>query len=251
MRPYKLAPGIVAAGIMLGLSARAAEFTSYTEPSRNIEISSPEPGIVQEVVAREGQSVKAGDVLVKLDARVIEREADIAREELKFKESRLQKLEKLQDKKFASSNEVERAQSDVDITKLKLRRAEALIDRLTLKSPIDGIVTEIRFDVSESVTGANSHVATVVQLSPMRVQFNLPTEAARKLKVGDSVPLRFPDMPATRQAKVEFVSPVSTAVVNTVRVTLVVSDDDGPLTAGMKCIYETDGTTALADSRTN
>ncbi len=242
---------MAAAGVILTLSARAAEFTSYTEPSRNIEISSPEPGVVQDVIAKEGQMVKAGDVLVKLDARVIEREVDIARAELKYKESRLEKLQKLQDKKFASSNEVERAQNDVDITKLKLSRAEALIDRLTLKSPIDGIVTEIRFDVSESVTGANSHVATVVQLSPMRVQFNLPTEEARKLKAGDSVALRFPDIPATRQAKVEFVSPVSTAVVNTVRVTMVVSDDDGPLTAGMKCVYEAGGTSPPSDSGKN
>lgn len=220
----------------------AAEFTSYTEPSRNIEISAPEPGVVQEVIAKEGQLVKAGDVLVKLDARVIEREADIAREELRYKKSRLEKLRALLGKKFASANEVERAQSDMEITGLKLRRAEALIDRLTLKSPIDGVVTELRFDVSESVPGANAHVATVVQLSPMRVQFNLPTEEARKLKAGDTVQLHFPDIPADRPAKVEFVSPVSTAVVNTVRVTLVVSDDDGPLTAGMKCLYRAGNT---------
>ena len=216
---------------------RAAEFTSYTQPSRNIDISAPEQGVVQEVVAKEGQKVKAGDVLVKLDTRVIEREADIARAELKFKKSRLEKIIALQDRKFASANEVERAQNDVEITDLRLRRAEAQIDRLTLKSPIDGVVTEVRFDVSESVTGANSHVATVVQLFPMRVQFNLPTEDARKLKAGDTVPLHFPDIPADRQAMVEFVSPVSTAVVNTVRVTMIVPDSEGTLTAGMKCVF--------------
>jgi len=229
---------ILLAGTLIA-NAWAAEFTSYTEPSRHIEISAPEPGIIQEVLTKEGATVKAGDVLVKLDARVIEREADIAREELKFKTARLAKLRNLLEKKYASANEVERAQSDMEITVLKLRRAEALIDRLTLKSPINGIVTELRFDVSESVPGANAHVATVVQLSPMRVQFNLPAEDARRLKAGDTVQLQFPDLSAERSATVEFVSPVSTAVVNTVRVTLVISDQDGPLTAGMKCVYRT------------
>jgi len=229
---------ILLAGTLIA-NAWAAEFTSYTEPSRHIEISAPEPGIIQEVLTKEGATVKAGDVLVKLDARVIEREADIAREELKFKTARLAKLRNLLEKKYASANEVERAQSDMEITVLKLRRAEALIDRLTLKSPINGIVTELRFDVSESVPGANAHVATVVQLSPMRVQFNLPAEDARRLKAGDIVQLQFPDLSAERSATVEFVSPVSTAVVNTVRVTLVISDQDGPLTAGMKCVYRT------------
>jgi len=235
---------ILLAGTLIA-NAWAAEFTSYTEPSRHIEISAPEPGIIQEVLTKEGATVKAGDVLVKLDARVIEREADIAREELKFKTARLAKLRNLLEKKYASANEVERAQSDMEITVLKLRRAEALIDRLTLKSPINGIVTELRFDVSESVPGANAHVATVVQLSPMRVQFNLPAEDARRLKAGDIVQLQFPDLSAERSATVEFVSPVSTAVVNTVRVTLVISDQDGPLTAGMKCVYRTSPSPAV------
>ena len=221
-------------------AAHAADFTSYTEPSRNIEVSAPEPGIVESVVVKEGQVVKTGDILVKLDAKVIEREADIAREELKYKTSRLEKLRTLQAKKFASENEIERAASDREITALKLLRAEALIERLTLRSPIDGIVTEMRFDVSESVPGANSHVATVVQVAPLRVQFNLPAAEAMKLKPGDTVTLHFPEIEADRAAKVEFVSPVSTAVVNTVRVTLVISDEEGPLTAGMKCIYRTE-----------
>jgi RND family efflux transporter MFP subunit len=227
--------------VFVGSAARlfGADFTTYTEPMRNIEISAPEPGIVQEVIVKEGQTVKAGQILVKLDTRVIERDAEIAREELKFKTARLEKLTELLDKKFASPHEVERAQSDVDITTLKLRRAEALIERLTLRSPIDGVVTEVRYDVSESVQGANSHVASVVQLSPMRVQFNLPVEEARKLKAGDQVSLNFPDITSDREASVEFVSPVSTAVVNTVRVTMIIPDPERQLTAGMKCIYRT------------
>lgn len=225
------------------LSLHAADFTSYTEPSRDIEISAPEPGIVQEVIVKEGQLVKKGDVLVKLDTRVIERDAEIARAELSFKKSRLTKLRDLLVKKFASSHEVERAESDVKITELRLQRAEAMIERLSLRSPIDGIVTEMRFDVSESVTGANAHVATVVQLSPMRVQFNLPTEEARKLKQGETVKLDFPETSSTRQARIEFISPVSTAVVNTVRVTMIISEEGSPLTAGMKCVYRSGTTT--------
>jgi len=229
---------LLALAFLVGTSRlKAQDFTSYTEPSRNIDISAPEPGVVEQVVAKEGQLVKVGDILVKLDARVIEREADIAMEELKFKKNRLAKLRELQSKKFASRHEVDSAENDVKITELKLLRAEAVIARLTLRSPIDGIVTEMRYDVSESVPGANSHVATVVQLSPMRVQFNLPTAEARKLKVGDTVTLGFPETAATRAATVEFVSPVSTAVVNTVRVTLIISEEGAHLTAGMKCVY--------------
>lgn len=217
---------------------RCEEFISYLEPSRNIDISAPEPGVITEVLVKEGQGVKAGDVLVKLDARVIEQEAEIARQELKYKKRRIDQLKGLLDKNFASIQEIERAESDVEITALRVRRAEALIERLTLASPIDGVVTELRYDVSESVPGANSHVATVVQLDPLRVQFNFPVAEARKLKEGDKVVVGFPETGATAEAVVDFVSPVSTTVVNTVRVTMSIPSPDPGLTAGMKAVYK-------------
>ncbi len=220
----------------------AQDFSSYLEPSRNIDISAPEPGVITQVLVKEGQSVKVGEVLVKLDARVIEQEAEIARQELKYKNRRLEQLKGLLDKKFASPQEIERAESDLEITTLRVKRAEALIERLTLTTPIDGVVTELRYDVSESVPGANSHVATVVQLDPLRVQFNLPVTAARKLKAGDKVPLTFPETGAAAEAVVDFVSPVSTAVVNTVRVTMSIPSGRSGLTAGMKAVYKVEET---------
>lgn len=226
---------ILSAGL---LPAQADEYTSYTEPNRDIKISSAETGVVQEVFVQEGQNVKAGDILVKLDTRVLERETDMAREELSLKNRRLEKLRALLGQKHASAEEVERAESDSTITGLRMRRAEAEVERLTLRTPIDGIVTELRLDVAESVPGPNAHVATVVQLYPMRVQFNLQAADARALAPGQEVPLFVPELNETVAAKVEFVSPVTTAVVNTVRVKMIIPGEPSKLTAGAKCVYK-------------
>lgn len=221
----------------LNVCGQTADVISYTEPFRDIKISSAEPGVVQEVLVQEGQLVKSGDVLVKLDARVLQQEAKMAREEYKLKAKRVEKLRQLLLSRHASEDEVERAESDLVITEIKADRVEAQIERLTLRSPIDGIITEMRFDVAESVPGANSHVATVVQLDPLRVQFNLQAADARMLKAGEQIPLFFPETNETRQGQVEFVSPVATAVVNTVRVKVIVPAEDEKITAGARCIY--------------
>lgn len=217
------------------VSSQAEEISGYLEPGRSIRISSAEPGVVQEVLVKEGQRVHQGDILVRLDTRVLEQESKIAAEEYLMLERRLEKLRKLIPQKFASEDELLRAESDLKITGLRRERAEAQIERLTLRSPIDGVVTELRFDVAESVPGANSHVATVVQLDPMRVQFTLPVPDAARLRSGQQVELEFPDAKQTRTGTVDFISPVSTAVVNTVRVRIILPEPGAALPAGSKC----------------
>lgn len=211
------------------------EIVGYLEPGRSIKISSAEPGIVQQVYVKEGQFVKKGDILVRLDTRVLEQEVKIANEEKEMLARRLEKLRRLITKKFASEDELNRAESDLKVRELQAQRTEAQIERLTLRSPMDGVITELRFDEAESVPGANSHVATVVQLDPMRVQFTMPIAEASQLKSGQEVDLLFPDSGQKRTGKVDFISPVSTAVVNTVRVKVIVPEPGQDLPAGSKC----------------
>jgi len=211
------------------------EIVGYLEPGRSIKISSAEPGIVQQVFVKEGQLVKKGDILVRLDTRVLEQEVKIAKEEVQMLSLRLDKLRKLIAKKFASEDELNRAESDLKVRELQGQRTEAQIERLILRSPMDGVITELRFDEAESVPGANSHVATVVQLDPMRVQFTMPVGEASQLKAGQEIDLLFPDSGQKRIGKVDFISPVSTAVVNTVRVKVTVPEPGQDLPAGSKC----------------
>jgi len=211
--------------VFLFLNARAEEAaTAYLEPGRVIKVSAPETGLVLEVLVDEGDKVSSGEELVRLDTRVVEQEAAIASAQAKVLERRLEKLQKLFKKKFASEDEVARAESELEITRLRQKRAEAQMERLTLRTPIDGVVTEVRYDEAESVPGANEHVATVVQLEPMFAQFNLPVAAAAALKEDQRVQLEVAGSETMLEGEVAFISPVAAAVVNTVRVKILVPD---------------------------
>ena len=224
--------GLIA--LLLVSIASADEMVGYLEPGRSIKISSAEPGIVQNVLVKEGQKVEPGDVLVQLDARVLEMEVRIAAEEYEVLARRLKKLRDLLPKKFASEDEILRAESDLRITELRKKRTEAQIERLTLRSPIEGVVTELRYDLAESVPGANSHIATVVQLDPMKVQFSLPIAQAARLRQKDEVEVAFEDFNLQRKGVVEFISPVATAVVNTVRVRVIIPQPGEGLPSGAR-----------------
>lgn len=231
-RATSIAILVLVSNLVLG---SVVEHVGYLEPGRSIKISAPEPSVIQEVFVTEGQVVEAGQVIAQLDVRILEIEARIARAELAMLSERLDKLGKLLPQRFASEDELLRAENEFTIASLKVERIEAQIERLTLRSPIDGVVTEIRFDVAESVPGPSSHVATVVQLDPMRVQFSLPLVEVATLVQGAHVDVYFPDVDESRPGIVEFISPVSTAVVNTVRVVVSIPKP-GTLPAGIRTV---------------
>ncbi len=220
--------------LLFAAPLRADDMVGYLEPGRTIKISSAEPGIVKKVLVKEGQRVKPGDILVQLDASVLEMEVRIAAEEYNTLARRLEKLRDLLPKKFASEDEILRAESDLRITGLRKERTEAQIERLTLRSPIEGIVTELRYDLAESVPGANAHIATVVQLDPMKIQFTLPSAEVARLEQGEVVEIEFEGHSDRRKGTVEYISPVATAVVNTVRVRVLIQQPGADLRAGTR-----------------
>ena len=68
-----------------------------------------------------------------------------AEEQAKVLVRRLGKLKKLFARRYASEDEVARTESELEITRLRRKRAEAQMERLTLRSPIAGVVTEVRY----------------------------------------------------------------------------------------------------------
>ena len=64
---------------LAALAADAPTF-GYTEPSKLIKVSSLESGILADLMVREGDQIKKGQVVAKLDTRLVESDRAIAEE---------------------------------------------------------------------------------------------------------------------------------------------------------------------------
>src|SRR5436305_1667807 len=96
----------------LGSTAAAADMrlSAFTEPGKFVKVGSLESGILAELHVHLGDHVKKGELLAKLDARVLESERAIAQEELSRLSLRYDKLAALAKTKDAAVEEVERAE---------------------------------------------------------------------------------------------------------------------------------------------
>lgn len=237
----------------------------FLEPIRTIKVSAPESGVVTELPLKRGERVQAGEILAVLDQEVLEASREIAvarvesssrREaaaiEYESKSKRLRHLLTLQRDGFGSNEEVDRARTELALAetemkaadeqlrldRLELARIEAQIERRRIRSPIDGVITELHQDVGEFVDANTPVVVTVVRLDELLVRFYLPAEIAGRFAADATVQIRLVETGELVKAVVEFLSPVVHAESGTVQLHLRVDNGRGRIRSGSRCRLE-------------
>lgn len=234
----------------------------FTEPFRRVELSPSEPGILKELFVQEGIAVKPGDKLAVLDTQVLEINRKIAQQAMRsngrlnaakaerdLRAKRLTKLQTLQGKGYAFSDEIERAVADQSVAEanvlaaeeqqaldaLEYEKAESLLEQRTIRSPIDGVVAEVHREEREYITVMNPVVLTVVQLDPLRVVFPVPTFTALTLRSDQQVTVQFPATGDQAVGRIELVSPITDAESGMVRVKVLLANPQGRYRCGVRC----------------
>ena len=144
-------------------------------------------GDVKQVNVREGESVRAGQVLARIDtadleARLIERQGALesARAQMALAEKTRATNVKLLNEKFISQNAFDSSQSGYEVAKGSVKSAEAQVrlaenalqDALVV-APIDGVVHKRHVQPGEKVA-FDAPIVTVVDLADLELQALVP-----------------------------------------------------------------------------
>ena len=220
---------------MLAFTARA-DVPGYTEPYKTITVSAAEAGVIKELPVEEGTVVKQGQILARLDVAQLDAELEIAKIQAELQRTKVERLDELARSQRAAKEELERSRADLKIREAEIRKIQAAIETRTMRSPVNGTVTEIKRDLSEAVSLSNSHVLTVVQIDRLIVNLFLPPFRAQNLKLGGSATLLLGENSERVAAIVEFISPVTDAASATVRVKFVMNNVEGKLRSGITAV---------------
>ena len=253
-----------------------SSISGFTEPYRSIEIAAPEMGTISEITVNEGDIVERGSVLARLDEAVLKASLEMARQsseakgklkskfaELNLQEKRFEKLVGLQQRRHASQTEIDRAKSQLEIAKAQveavedelriktyeMKRIEAQLEQRRLRSPINGIVTEITKDQGEFVSANDPVVLRVVQLDPLMVVFSIPQDEARKMAAGNTLPIKIGLSKEQASGFIEFVSPTADAQSGTCRVKMRIDNPGYKWQSGVSCQLETSSIAAIGSKK--
>lgn len=152
---------------------------------------------VDSVLVREGEEVKAGQVLARFDASNIiaqlnERQSnlDMAKAELALAEKTHGKNQALQKQGFISGNAFDSSSSSLTVSQAKLKAIQAQVavaknamDDMVLRAPIRGQISKRFIQPGEKVD-QNSELFNIVDVSAMELQVAVPANQIANVAAG-------------------------------------------------------------------
>lgn len=210
--------------------------TGTVVPVSSVDVRPQVTSVVTRVHVREGQFVKAGELLFTLDARgdeanVAKLRAQMAKDEAALADAQRQlaRSRELLSQNFISQGAVDSNTTLVESANAVLAADRAALDaaRLTLgyarvTAPGSGRVGAINVFPGTSVIANQTTLATVTQLDPVDVAFSLPqrhlADVLAALQAGAPVSATLPEGAGTANGKLQFVDNAIDGASGTVKV---------------------------------
>ncbi|CAB1073498.1 hypothetical protein D1AOALGA4SA_1864 [Olavius algarvensis Delta 1 endosymbiont] len=244
------------------LAAEPIELEGLIEPYLVVNVGSSVPGILDMVKVDRGDLVKKGQVLARLQDKVERANLALARARARMKSTiaarrarldyaqrRQQRMESLFKKKAIPFEEMDEfrtntvlaemeladAVENIGLAELEYKRSVEVVKRMTIYSPITGVVMERFLTAGEYVE--DQPVLKLAQIDPLNVEVYAPVEIFGSIKTGMQASV-IPEAPigGSYPAKVVIVDQVVDAASGTFGVRLEIPNPEYQLPAGLKCV---------------
>lgn len=231
-----------------GTDPEQRPFTGTTEPHRKSTLTSRVSGVIAKVHVREGDAVKAGDVVVSIDtsdnvlrlrqAEAALKTAEVQRSTTKIEWDRSHGL--LQDRAIPQSQfdavdaRMKGAEAAVAQAQVAVDMARKALADSTVRAPYSGTVTRRMVSEGEfaAVTPATPLV-TIEETSILDVRIQVPASAEGLTRPGRPVTLKIPALSREVRAQVSRVIPSADPRTRTFAVIIEVPNEKGELRPGL------------------
>jgi membrane fusion protein (multidrug efflux system) len=165
--------------------SQSFEFVGRIQAVNKVEIRARVEGFLEKVLFREGQTVKAGDLLyqiekVQFQAQVDQAKANVAVAEATSTNAKLQYSRQLDlsKRQFSPQSVVDQDKAAVDTASGQIMQAQAALtqaqvnlDYTDIRSPIEGRIGRTAYTIGNLVNPASGVLVTIVSQDPIYVLF--------------------------------------------------------------------------------
>lgn len=221
--------------------------TGSIQPERKADLRAEVSAVVLQVLKDNGEPVKRGDVLVRLDETAIRdslvsAEATVrsSSQALDQANRQLERMQTLRASGMASAvglddAEVRRnsAQSELSAARSRAATARQLLSRTVVRAPFDGIVSERKVSAGDTAN-IGKELVKVIDPNSMRFEARVSADSISTLKVGQKVNFRVNGYGDQQFAGViKRIDPAANAITRQVEVLVEFADKAQPRVAGL------------------
>jgi len=204
-----------------------------TEPWEDVRVPSDLDGKVEWIGPREGDAVKKGELIAKVDVSSLKASLDQAQAAFDLADEIYQRRLGLHEKKLIAKEELDRSRTERSVALGDLDKARVLYDRGFIRTPIGGVVNHLFADQGEFV-GRGAPLADIVNVDKVEVNVDVPEMDVRFLSRGQDAGVRidaFPDrlIPGT----IDFVAYKADPATKTFDVKVIIPNPEQKIRPGM------------------
>lgn len=207
--------------------------TGSVEAVQGVTVASELAGQVSKIAFESGATVKAGDLLVKLDTSIEEAQLEAAEADAALAKANADRARDLIAKGTISQSELDAAVAQLKASAAQSTQIRATIAKKTIRAPFAGRLG-LRLVNLGQVLKAGDAISTLQTLDPEYVNFSLPEQQLPVLAVGGVITVTTDAAPGqTFPGKITAISPEIDQATRNVRVQATVPNVDEKLRTGM------------------
>jgi len=171
--------------------------------TKNLLVIYPEfSGILTHVYVKEGQRVKKGQLLAKIDDGGLSQQLDQLQIQSALAKTTYERQKRLWNQKIGSELQFLQAQSNYEAQSKAVNQLQQQVEKTNVRAPFSGSIDDVITDQGSVVAPGQSQLMRIVNLSDMYIETDVPEKYITNISKNKNVHVEFPILGKTINAKV-------------------------------------------------
>jgi membrane fusion protein, multidrug efflux system len=216
-KPEDRAKAVVVSPLLTENFKHYVEVQGTVDAKNTVMVSPKTGGVLTAVYVKEGDNVRQGTVMAKIDNSILRESIEEVKNQLSLATTVYEKQARLWDQKIGTEIQYLQAKNNKEALEKKLTTLNTQLGQANITAPISGVVDQVIAKVGE-MASPGMPVARVVNLSNLKVVAKVADSYAASIRKGDEVIIKFPDLNQEYKARVSFVSTTVDPLTRTFRI---------------------------------
>lgn len=204
-----------------------------TKAKPSVALKAEVSGKVTELLFKEGDEVKAGDVILRLDAKDKKERVQEAKKRLRQRQIEYNASQALKKKGYQSKINFAQAATNLDAAKAALKSAEDDLSYTQIIAPFDGVLAMQDVENGDYVSPSEEgSLFTLVKLNPIMVRGSVSEHVVQQIKQGGPATVRIHKQ-LEREGIISYISPVADPNARTFEIQVMLNNDDNVFIDGL------------------
>lgn len=191
--------------------------TGTVLPNEEVELKSEISGRVTNIQFQEGSQVKKGQLLLTVNAQEMQAQLQKLQANQKLYRDMEQRQRTLLEKDYISKQEYDQARNQLATATADIQALQASLAKAYIRAPFDGIIGLRQVSEGSYIT-ANTLIAQIVDISPVKIEFAVPGRYSQMIKAGDKVSFTAEGSPTVYEANIYAIEPIIDPATRTMQV---------------------------------